>query len=147
MCAAWHCLVYIDTDIFSSELSHLYTCIINGFFYFNTLFGSLNYFGQNVLHLVSKQERERKKRKNCLSEMRYINRLRLKQDSLDVITWIKFKKISLWISSITLMNKLLTNSGAVLLYILYPYMELKYTSKLGSGKILNVLHSVLVSVR
>ena len=52
-------------------------------FFFNTLFGSLNHFGQNVLHLVPKQKREKKKEEeNYISEMRYLNRPRLKQDSL-----------------------------------------------------------------
>ena len=49
--------------------------------FFNTLFGNLNHFGQNVLHLVPKQKREKKK-ENYISEMRYLNRLRLKQGSL-----------------------------------------------------------------
>ena len=31
--------------------------------FFNTLFGSLNHFGQNVLHLVPKQKREEKRRR------------------------------------------------------------------------------------
>ena len=51
-------------------------------FFFKTLFGSLNHFGQNVLHLVPKQKREKKKEENYISEMRYLNGLRLKQDSL-----------------------------------------------------------------
>ena len=50
--------------------------------FFNTLFGSLNHFGQNVLHSVPKKKRENKRDENYLSEMRYLNRLRLKQDSL-----------------------------------------------------------------
>ena len=52
--------------------------------FFNTLFGNLSHFGQNVLHLVPKQKRERKKEENYISEMRYmyLNRLRSKQGSL-----------------------------------------------------------------
>ena len=45
-------------------------------FFFNTLFGNLNHFGQNVLYLVPKQKRENKKEENYVSEMRYLNRHR-----------------------------------------------------------------------
>ena len=48
--------------------------------FFDTLFGNLCHFGQNVLHLVPKQKREKKRRN--MSEMRYLNRLRFKQGSL-----------------------------------------------------------------
>ena len=59
-------------------LSSLHTVV-----FFNTLFGSLNHFGQNVLHLVPKQkERKKKEEENYISEMRYLNRLCLKQESL-----------------------------------------------------------------
>ena len=34
--------------------------------FLNTLFGSLNHFGQNVLHLVPKQSREKKKKKKTI---------------------------------------------------------------------------------
>ena len=97
--------------------------------------------------------------------MRHLNRLRLKQDierketgkSLYDFAMVILILMSLhWLSLrtslrgyvlLTLINKLLTNSETDLLNIWCPYMELKYASKLGSGNILKVLHSVLVSVR
>ena len=55
------------------------------YFSLDALFGSLNRFGQSVLHLVPEQKREReKKEENYISEIRYLNRLHLKQDSLVV---------------------------------------------------------------
>ena len=48
-------------------------------YFYNTLFGSLNHFGYNVLHLVPKQKREgEKKNENNLSNIRYLNSPRLK---------------------------------------------------------------------
>ena len=67
--------------------------------------------------------------------------------NLDVIAWIKFKNISPWISAITTYEQITHKLWNRIIKYLIPIMELKYTSKLGSGKILNVLHSVLVSVR
>ena len=48
------------------------------------VFGSLNHFGQNALHLVPTQKKKERKNEeeNYISEMGYLNRLRLKQDSL-----------------------------------------------------------------
>ena len=41
--------------------------------FFKTLFGCLNHFGQNVLHLVPKQKREKKKEEeNYISEMLWL---------------------------------------------------------------------------
>ena len=57
----------------------------NNLSFFNTLFGSLNYFWQNVSDLVPKNNYlERKKEKNYISEIRYLKSPRLKQDSLDI---------------------------------------------------------------
>ena len=50
--------------------------------FINTLFGSLNHFGQNDLHLVPKRKREKKG--NYMSKIRYLNSPRLKQDCLDI---------------------------------------------------------------
>ena len=55
------------------------------FNFFNTLCGNLNHSGQNVLNLVPKQNREKKKKETIISEMRYLNRLRLNQSSF--IIW------------------------------------------------------------
>ena len=50
--------------------------------FFITLFANLNHFGENFLHLVPKQKKEKKNEENYISEMRSLNRLRLKQGSL-----------------------------------------------------------------
>ena len=46
------------------------------------MFSSLNHYGQSFLHLVPKQKREKEEEENYISEIRYLNRLRLKKDSL-----------------------------------------------------------------
>ena len=90
-------------------------------FFFNTLFGSLNHFGQNVLHLVPKQKRQKRRRKLykwdeifkqtafeimivlSFNKKNLINHCHWFRDGriyLDVNSQIKFKNILLWMSTI-----------------------------------------------
>ena len=55
----------------------------NALLFFNTLFGSLNHFGQRCFTFSAKTDkREKKGEENYISETRYLNRLRFKQGSL-----------------------------------------------------------------
>ena len=61
----YHCYACLTilSDVTAAFNFSQFCTFAEGLFFFNTLFGSLNHFGQNVLHLMPKQKKREKKKK------------------------------------------------------------------------------------